>query len=333
MTDNPNDMASVIAKIEKLLALGQNNDNEHQAAAAMAKVQAMLEAYNLDMSVIGKSGKEHQGAQRKDQTGKGGLYGWQRKLWRGVAELNFCHYMSIKGLAKGSVYEHRMIGSHANVVSTEIMAKYLQQTIERLAQAWAKERGYHSVFVRDAIAYRDGMADRIVDKLSDRRRQVLAEERIKTEERKKREAAEGIVTGNAMTLVEIISTEADFNNDYLNGWELGTTAQNRHDNDVWYKKYQAEQQAEKARKMAEWEAFQRAYPERAAKMVADELAKQRKEQERWHKANRKVYKERYRKPTSEESRRMLPAFQDGYRDGAQVGIDTQVDATEHRRIG
>lgn len=325
-------MNGVIAKIEKLLALGQNNDNEHQAAAAMAKVQAMLEAYNLDMSQIGTSGKGHQGAARKDQTGKGGLYGWQRKLWKGVAELNFCHYLSIKGLARGSVYEHRLIGSHANVISTEIMAKYLQQTIERLAQGWAKERGYHSVFVRDAIAYREGMAERVVNKLSDRRYQILEEERVREEERKKEEARTGIVTGNAMTLVSVISTEADFNNDYLNGYELGTTAQNRHNDEIAWKKYKAEQDAEKARKLAEWQAFQRAHPERAAKMVADELAKQKAERARWDKANRKVYKERYRQPTAEEARRNLPAFNRGYHDGGQVGIDTQVDAKNNRRL-
>lgn len=333
MTDNPNDMASVIAKIEKLLALGQNNDNEHQAAAAMAKVQAMLEAYNLDMSVIGKSGKGHQGAARKDQTGKGGLYGWQRKLWRGVAELNFCHYMSIKGLQKGSVYEHRMIGSHANVISTEIMAKYLQQTIERLAQAWAKERGYHSVFVRDAIAYRDGMADRIVDKLADRRYKVLEEERIKTEERKKEEAARGVVTGTELTLVDIISTEADYNTDYLNGYELGTTARNRHEAKLRHKKWMAEQEELKRKQQEAWDRFAKAHPEKAAKMVADEQARIAKEQAAWDKKHRKVYTYRERAKTAEEKRRDLPAFRDGYRDGGQVGIDTQVDRAEHRRIG
>lgn len=328
-------MEAVISKIEKLLALGQNNDNEHQAAAAMAKVQAMLEAYNLDMSQIGKSGKGHQGAARKDQTGKGGLYGWQRKLWKSVAELNFCHYLSIKGLQKGSVYEHRIIGSHANVISTEIMAKYLQQTIEKLAQTWAKERGYHSVFVRDAIAYRDGMADRLVDKLAERRNQVLAEERVKEEERKKAEAASGVSTGNAMTLVQVISTEADFNNDYLNGWELGTSAKNRHEDEISWKAYQANMAAEKARKLAEWQAFQRAHPERAAKMVADELAKQKAERLRWDRENRKVakpYRERVRAQTAEEKRRGLPAFNDGYCDGDKVGIDTQVDKTKQERL-
>lgn len=329
--ENPNDMTAVIAKIEKLLALGQNNDNEHQAEAAMAKVMAMLEAHNLDMSQIGTSGKGHQGAARKDQTGKGGLYGWQRKLWKGVAELNFCHYLSIKGLAKGSVYEHRLIGSHANVVSTEIMAKYLQATIERLAQGWAKDRGYHSVFVRDAIAYREGMADRVVDKLSERRYKVLQEERVREEERKKADAAKGVVTGNAMTLVQIISTEADFNNDYLNGYELGTTARDRHEADIRYKTYQAEQ----AKKRAEWDAFKAAHPERAAKMIADELAKKAAEQAKWDKKHRKVakpYRERYRKPTSEEARRNLPAFDHGYHDGGQVGIDTQVDTRNNRRL-
>lgn len=326
------DMGSVIRKIEKLLALGQNNDNEHQAAMAMAKVQAMLEEYNLDMSVLGKSGKgTHQA--RKEQTGKGGLYSWQRKLWQAVAELNFCHYLSIKGLAKGSVYEHRLIGSHVNVISTEVMAKYLQQTVERLAQQWAKDNLYKSVFVREAIAYREGMAARVVQKLVDRRYERLNEERAKEEQRKRDEAASGIVTGNAMTLVQVISTEADFNNDYLNGWELGTTAQNRHDYDIRSKAAMAKYEAEQAEKRRIWEAWAKANPQAAARQVAEALRKKQAEEDAWRKKyHNKVYKERYRKPTPEEERAGLGSYHEGYRKGADVGIDTQVDQTAHKRI-
>src|SRR5690606_12961966 len=141
---------------------------------------------------------------------KGGLYSWQRKLWDAVAKLNFCYYVSIKGLARGSSYEHRLIGSHANVIATEMMAQYLQDTVERLAQKWAKDNAYKSVFVREAIAYREGMVLRLSTKLNERREAIVSEARRKEQERKRDEARADIVTGNELTILDVISSEEDF---------------------------------------------------------------------------------------------------------------------------
>jgi hypothetical protein len=327
-------MEKIIDRIKKLLELANNNPNEHEAQAAMAKATEMLEAYNLDMAVLGTSGK---GAQRSDTKKNGGLYGWQRKLWKAVAEMNFCHYLSVKGLAKGSTYEHRLIGSHANVVSTEMMAAYLQETVEKLAQQWAKSEGFKSVFVRDAIAYREGMAYRITERLQARRDQLVREEQQRTEERKREEAARGQAsTSSALTLVDIISTEADFNNDYLNGWELGTTARNRHERDMAAKANEA-RHAENRRVHEE-------------KMLTDPAYRAMKEAEavvnaaywaEWDKkhaakaARRSSYVSkgpRARAQTEEEKRQGLAAFWEGHDAGKNVGIDTQVDKSANKEL-
>lgn len=329
MAETP-DMEAVIAKIKKLLALGQNNDNEHQAAAAMAKVQELLEAYNLDMSALGSSGK---GAQRSDTTKKGGLYSWQRKLWEAVATLNFCYYVSLKGLQKGAVYEHRLIGSHANVVATEVMAKYLQETIERLAQRWAKDTGYSSVFVREAIAYREGMSARIVDRLHERRYAVLEEERQREEERKREEARTGVAPNStALTLVSVISTEADFNNDYLQGWEMGTTAKNRHERELRQKAWEAAN-AEKQRK---WDEWAKAHPEEAARIKAQLEAENKAWWEKYRMKKGKSRSQgvaRERRLTAEEQRMRLGAYHEGHARGGSVSIDQQIDKANTARIG
>lgn len=45
-------MSAILDKIEKLFALAQNNDNPHQAAAAMAKAQALMAEHNLTLGTL-----------------------------------------------------------------------------------------------------------------------------------------------------------------------------------------------------------------------------------------------------------------------------------------
>ena len=117
-------MEAVIAKIRKLLAMADGNANEHEAAVAASKAQELLEAYNLDMAIIGRKTGTH--APRNDKKRAGGLYKWQRDLWFATATLNFCKYYYFRGLVAGSQYEHQLIGSHVNVVSTEVMANWFE---------------------------------------------------------------------------------------------------------------------------------------------------------------------------------------------------------------
>ncbi len=318
--------AKLVERMKKLLALATNNDNEHQATAAMEKLTAMLEEHNLDMAVLGKSD-----ATRKDAKRKGGLYGWQRKLWDSVAKLNFCVYFSIRGLDKGSSYEHRLVGSHANVIATEMMATYLQDTIERLAAQWAKDVGHHSRFVREAIAYREGMTERVSNRLYERREALLSAARKEAEERKRDQAmANRPSTGTELTILDVVSSEADFNNDYLQGWEMGTTARNRAEQEARVAAWRASE----AKRQAEQAAWDLLHPAEAA-------ARKKAEQDRadafYNKlARRKPSKEpvyRTRRATPEEERRSLGSYYEGYDRGGTVGIDTQVDQNKTRRIG
>lgn len=312
--------------IKKIKALLETRGcSEAEAQARTAKAQELLERHNLDMASLGSSGK---GAQRSDTKKSGGLYSWQRKLWEGVAKLNFCYYFSLKGLKKGSVYEHRLIGSHANVIATEVMASYLQEAIEKLAQQWAKDNFYKSVFVREAIAYREGMAARIVERLERRRWEQVNEAR-KAEEERKREQARGASanTSHALTIVDVISSEEDFNNDYLNGWEMGTSARLRVEREARAAKWAAEH-AEKQRRWDEWAAKN---PEEAARLKAKADAENKAWYEKYQFKQSKAAS-RQRRLTPEEERMSLGSYYEGRRKGDDVGLDRQVDERATRRI-
>lgn len=316
MADADN-IQSIIDKVQKLLALAGNNTNENEAAAATEKAMALLEAYNLDMAVIGKTGK---GQQRNDTRLKGGLYGWQRNLWDSVARLNFCNYWFIRGLARGSVYEHRILGSQANVASTKVMADYLQQAVERAARDYAKlQYPGQSIFIREMIAFREGMSRRLCERLERKRWDTLNEERAKAEEARRNQPAG--TGGTGLVLASVIQTEEDLNNDYEMGWEPGTSAARR-----------AEREAKKAAADAILKAWELANPEEAA---AQRKAKEEEDAKWWadYKAKNANKPHRERKLTAEEERQRLSTFGAGYRKGDDVGFDKQVDKNSQRRIG
>lgn len=55
-------MGNIIQKIEKLLALAENNPNENETAAAAAKAQKLIAQYNIDVANLG-------GAEKKQELG------------------------------------------------------------------------------------------------------------------------------------------------------------------------------------------------------------------------------------------------------------------------
>lgn len=317
---------SVIDKVQKLLALAGNNPNENEAAAASAKAMELLAAYNLDMAIVGKTAK---GSQRSDNKLKGGLYGWQRDLWKASCELNFCMYWSIKGLAKGSTYEHRILGREENVIGARIMAEYLQQTIERITQDYAKARGYHC-FERAMIAYREGMSDRLVTRLKMLREEQKAADRAKEEELRKR----GSSAGTGIVLASVIQSEEDANWDHAYGLKPGTTAQRRADQAARQAAAQAAYEEER-RKQEEW---QRNNPEEAARL-AGEAAKARYDAEmkrvndEMKKAKRrKAPVPQYRKATAQEQRANMSTFAEGKRCADSVSLNRQVGDGKKDRL-
>ena len=315
---------AVIEKVRKLLALSKNNDNEHQAEAAANKARELLEAYNLDMAVIGRETNSF--APRDKQILRGGLYKWQRDLWHMTAMLNFCRYSYYRGLGAGTSYEHELIGSKVNVISTTIMAQYLQDTIERMAQEWVRgHRPGRSVFIKEAIAYREGMENRITMRMWAIREDRLREDKKKSEEEAARKKAAGVYTRNALVLADVVSNEEDLNNDFIYGHPPGTSARLRKARED-AREAASREADELLRRQNEWDE---AHPAEAEARKA----KERKEyDERMNKAYAKMKNKRHRKATPEEERRSLNSFRTGYNDGEHVSLEKQVGRSTTRRI-
>lgn len=194
---NPEEI-KILEKVEALLRLAAKNTSEAEAASASAKAMELLTAYNLSVDDVGKGGKSSD-AKREQQKIKGGMYQYQRDLWSIISKLNFCLYWTIEhkvprtirrrnnwtGLMEdrvvdGKEFRHTVVGKRMNVKATMMMAQYLETTIERLV----KERYplNSQRFMSDAVAYREGMADTLYNRLSDKREEMVRDEKRRAAE-------------------------------------------------------------------------------------------------------------------------------------------------------
>lgn len=324
---------AVLEKADKMFALAKSTTSEHEAETAMRLGLQLLEDHNLDMAIIDqKSGAKAAG--REDKKQSGGLYQWQRDLWSAVADLNMCRYWSTKGLTRGSKYEHRVLGSKVNVTSTRIMAEYLQGAVDRMAKDWSRANGVN-FFARESLAYKEGVAKRLVDRLKAAREARIADDARKQREAQAAASHPSSAPGTALVLANVIATEQDLNEDFLMGYEPGTTA-----------RYRAEAEARRAAHLAEYQAriaardaAELADPSLKAARIAAEEAVMAENQKRWAKMDKREeqrvkraerqgkdpYAFRTRAPTAAEQRAQMSSHWQGQRDGDQIGPDKQID--------
>lgn len=318
-----------VGQIEKLLKLAAKNPNQAEAASAAAKAQELLARYNLDMAIVeqnsGDTGK------REDAKLKGGLYHYQRDLWRAVADLNFCLYWNMYVFDKnktriqkrkyydwedhkhkvertrvtgGYTFQHRVVGRKVNTASTRVMAEYLQQAIERLTrERFSDPKDY---FTRSATSYREGMAEEIIGKVYERRKYLLAAEKRKERETQ-RAKADGNAKGTGLTIAGLAKSEHDANIDFIYG--EGTSAEWARD--------RAEAAAERERREAEYTKWAKENPTEAAELEEKERNKRRS-------YGARDYKDR------KGDNRDWSMYTAGREAGKKIGIDPQA---EHRSAG
>jgi hypothetical protein len=316
------DISNVVGKIQKLLQLASKNPNEHEASQAAAKAQELLTAYNLDMAVIEKSSGGS--AKREEQKLDGGMYQYQRDLWEAVARLNFCMYWTHKeriwkshtrkGVKReywGVRHQHRVVGRTINVTSTKNMVSYLEQTIERLCRERLGGENNSQYFSGYAVSYRTGIAERVIEKIGDRRREMLQEEerkRMDAEKAAREAGAAGVSTSTAVTISSVVQSERDGNIDFLYG--EGTSAR-------WAADRAAQAAANKAAEEA-YTTWAAANPEEAARKEAEEAAERRKAARRGP-GSRGGSGGRKGGPSD------AGAYYEGRKAGESVGLDPQVD--------
>jgi hypothetical protein len=183
-----------------------------------------------------------------------------------------------------------------------------------------------SLFTKEAIAYREGMASRLVNRMWTLRAKRINEEEDRRKAERANNAAHGIYTENALVLADVISTEEDLNDDHLWGWPPGTSARKRKEREA----RNAELEREAAELLLQQQLYDEAHPEEAAARKAKERADyDARMKDYWAKQDKK--KTRYRKATPEEERRGMRSFDLGYDKGGEISLDKQV-AEDKRRL-
>lgn len=344
---------SVISKITKLMALSRDKGaTEAEASIAAGHVQRLLAEHNLDMVQIEMAGNAAKGGRReKAQFAYRQVYKWQRRLMAAIGQLHFCHvaekfkmterrYESDYGYRpRTSVFDgYDVIGRTDNVISTRLMFEYLTDTIDRLTR-----ENYDAMqfFTRTGHSFKEGCADRLVERLKQERANIEREQERKAREQEAQQRHPGAAGSNlpAVRIADIVTMENDYNNDFRMGWEPGTTARRRAE--------QEERSREAARKQAERKAegksfglndeeadwYSWGYTVEQARAHArprqdrPETEAQRRKRERasdayWEREARRQYKERRRLDHS--------AYRAGSAAGDSVSLNRQVGAGANR---
>lgn len=302
---------NIVARIEKMLQVKGRTDEE--AAAYVAKAQALLEQHNLTMDVIER--ESGGGGKRMKEEIASGFYAWQRDLWTAVGDLNFCwayrawrwerRRKTVREWDEKKRFVIVVIGRKVNCLATKAMAGYLLQTVqrltrERLGERHGDDRANGQMLSRWAIDYREGIVEAVVEKIQVRRQIVLREEEAKARAAAKM-AMDGASSGTGLTLGTLIKQEEDANADFVFG-------------EGWSAKRAAERaQAAMFRRMSdeEYTIWAAANPEEAA------------EREAQKRAARRSSGRRYAAP--KERQRDWGAYRSGHEAGQSVSIDLQAD--------
>ncbi len=306
---------SVLERIQKLLNLAQS-PNENEASAAAAKAQELMDEWNLSTAEIER--KSGQDGKREEAKVRGGFYKWQRQLWKAVAELHFCMYWTQDywGDWKGRIHKqkrHRLVGRVVNTTATQHMANYLEDVVERSvidAIAGLQEWNNALRYSKWANSYRAGMADRLIERLEERRQQKLTEAR--------KVDTTGASTSRALTLLDVQTLEEEANNDFLYG-------------EGWSAKQREATIAYAERRRQEKEAYTRWAAENPEEAAEKECLR-READDKWWKTNGWRYnRPRYSRSGDDNVDRS--AYRAGNEAGGRVSLDGQVGGQVLRRIG
>lgn len=327
MTDQINE--NVEAKIEKLLRMADGMANENESAVALAMAQKLADLHNLDLGQIGKTGA------RKDEQVSKGLYKYQRTLYSELAALNHCKVWISKGLAKGSKYQTRLLGSKVNVTTVKIMADYLEEVTNRFVRDEFEPMQF---FSKAAHEYRHGMIDRLVERVKSKRAEEERAREVEKREQEARQRHPGAATENAIVLIsDVAEAEKAANYDYENGegaWDAMQARIRAREEESRLrlearKQWELDNAEEHARQVAKQnEDYEKLVAGWRKQSERNEKAAERRRQERINRYGYDPEDYKTRKPGVEDS----AYYQMGNRDGAHVNLDDQIDEEKRKGI-
>lgn len=165
----------ILQKIQKLFALGNKNDNEHQAAAAISKAQELLDKYNLSM--VDVDGIRTKSVINEFETVvQSRFQGWEIHLFSKLARVMDCYPLTSRRSRDGKrVHILKVVGFPEDVEVYKYTYMYLRRVISDIGNeglaTHQKEQGYKDV--RDSydfkLAFCRGASDRITERVRDDR--------------------------------------------------------------------------------------------------------------------------------------------------------------------
>lgn len=325
----------ILTRIAKLLALRDNaGATEAEAALAAEHVQRLLQDNGLTMAEVeaaGGSTADVGGQREKRALDRRAMYEYQRTMMAALAANNFCLHMIVKVTNAKPLYSggrgktsrnHVLVGRFINVQATEQMYDYLDGTMRRLAS----EAGIDYRATREFNYFLEGATSRVVERLIQRRHERELEERKAAAAR----STQGNGTGRELALTDVYGTEADLNNDLVNGFAPGTTAASR--------RAQAAQAAARQAKEAELVAggmeatlafyVSCGYGEAEAKTYADSWRK------RSNRSGGRGRSQNWTRGDEKHAQKIGSAsYKAGRTAGDSIGLDTQVGASKRKLLG
>lgn len=168
-------MEKVLEKVKKLVALSKSS-NEHEAALALERAQALLAEYNLSIADIEKDESNPDFIISRSPVQDSMPY--RRQVGHNISLLYFCTYFyeAVPAMSKrGNVYtrdRHCIVGAQHNVVVAQMMFDYLVKAIDRLAREGAAEVGkeaYWSFQTAFKVACTSRLCARIKERIAQAR--------------------------------------------------------------------------------------------------------------------------------------------------------------------
>lgn len=328
-----------IEQIQKLLNVAAKAGTPEEAATFAAKAQELMNKFNLDAAVVEKNSGVADG-RREDHRVRGGFYQYQRAIWKAVSDLHFCVYWTQEYLEEGNFPKrmsdgtikrfmrmrkqkrHRLVGKIINTRASVMMSQYLEGAVERLTREYLIEKFTSqglskNLYSNFAMSFREGCADMLTDKVAERFRSRLAEaerERRKAAEKAKEEGRP-VLTGTALTLLDVQEAEEQSNYDFIHGEGAWARREARQ------AKYAAERAEEIAEEEAAYTKWCAAHPEEAARRAEEE----RKREERNAKRRANYSPRGYRNYGGDNTD--SHAFYAGRDAAKKIGLDPQAGAS------
>lgn len=164
------DRESLLAKVQKLMALAESA-NEHEAALAAAKAQSLIEQYNIEQHELETSGRkaaEPIGLQRIDWPDRDNIDRWEKELVQTVARNMFCDVL-------WTPLHVMFIGRPTDVLVVEYTWAHLREKIVSLVRGRLREAKYRGEVSNPKKWRRDwllGAVDGIREKMIAQHRQM-----------------------------------------------------------------------------------------------------------------------------------------------------------------